>query len=453
LRILVTVLGKCLLFKLEYGTGTTFLFSDMEGVDKEKSDSHAVEVNIPRTLPNCLENLIKTGQNSDVELVVGEEGATEHYHAHKLILAARSDVFQAMFYGPIKETTDRICIPDCDPEAFKLVINFIYTDVIANIPASLVVPLLYIGRKYMIQHLQDPVFILDLALTNKSVCSTLRSGLESEENEVVNICLSYFCLNASAIIKQEEFVTDPSKDVIDLIVKKRNLDIEKEVDLFQAVYNWAKHQCATDNLAVTSKNLRLYLGNALNMIGFTTMSASDIANIVQPTKLVPVTPRGQFEYKTTFKYRFMKSPGMLFIKLRFSGYVRLSSLEFPCVSESTYNIYNLRETVLVNTVTLTGKVVVLIEEPTQRVVNMTASSSGVSSSGCKVSIENSPTLRPNITYVLCPFTGFTPHNTTNVLQVWKVSGAKRVIGMVDVYMPLGQTGLPDQSGCLGYYIG
>jgi len=414
----------------------------MDAVDKEESDSHALqEINIPRTLPRCLQKLIKTGQNTDVELVVGEEGATENFLVHKLILAASSEVFQAMFYGPMKETTDRICIPDCDPDAFQLVISFIYTDAMPTIPATLMIPLLYIGRKYMIQHLQDPMFILDLALTNKSVCRTFKTGLEAGENEVVNICLSYFCLNASAIIKLEEFVRDPSKEMIDLIVKQRNLSIEKEVELFQAVYNWAKHQCATNKLPVTPSNLRIYLGNTLNMIGFATMSENEISSVVRPTNLVPTTPRGLIESKATFKYRFMKGAGtnMLFIKLRVMGYVRLSSLEFPY-----YNDYYNHET---TTVTITGNVLVLIEEQTQRVVNIPATSNRST-----LLIENSPTLRPHVTYALCPFTGFTPNNATNVLRVWKgaVDG-KLGIKQLDVYMPPEKSGSCDRNGYLNYY--
>ena len=40
--------------------------------------------------------------------------------AHKMILAARSSVFEAMFFGMLMETQDEIALDDIDSETFKL---------------------------------------------------------------------------------------------------------------------------------------------------------------------------------------------------------------------------------------------------------------------------------------------------------------------------------------------
>ncbi|CAO1949078.1 unnamed protein product [Urochloa humidicola] len=61
----------------------------------------------------------------DVTFSVGGEEFT----AHKVVLATRSPVFKAQFYGPLREAgTECITIEDMQPVVFKELLNFIYTD-------------------------------------------------------------------------------------------------------------------------------------------------------------------------------------------------------------------------------------------------------------------------------------------------------------------------------------
>ncbi|KAF7032859.1 hypothetical protein CFC21_043992 [Triticum aestivum] len=51
------------------------------------------------------------------------------FGAHKLVLAIRSPVFKAEFYGPMKQTeTPLITIKDMQPDVFKALLHFIYTE-------------------------------------------------------------------------------------------------------------------------------------------------------------------------------------------------------------------------------------------------------------------------------------------------------------------------------------
>lgn len=57
------------------------------------------------------------GLQTDVEFLVGDPPGTR-FKAHKLILAMRNDVFEAMFYGSIPEDGD-VIIPDLHPDGFR----------------------------------------------------------------------------------------------------------------------------------------------------------------------------------------------------------------------------------------------------------------------------------------------------------------------------------------------
>ncbi|CAN6193649.1 unnamed protein product [Urochloa humidicola] len=69
--------------------------------------------------------LWRSQKGTDVTFLV----AGEHIAAHKCVLAARSPVFMAELFGDMKETASQsIVIEDMEPEVFKALVQFIYTD-------------------------------------------------------------------------------------------------------------------------------------------------------------------------------------------------------------------------------------------------------------------------------------------------------------------------------------
>jgi hypothetical protein len=64
---------------------------------------------------------------SDVVFVVGP--SRDRVHGHRVVLAARSEVFAAMLFGSMREAVgaEDICVPDVPTEAFKNVLWFLYT--------------------------------------------------------------------------------------------------------------------------------------------------------------------------------------------------------------------------------------------------------------------------------------------------------------------------------------
>ncbi|GJN25440.1 hypothetical protein PR202_gb13267 [Eleusine coracana subsp. coracana] len=72
-----------------------------------------------------LEELLLTGRRADVTFSV--EGSV--FHAHKLVLAARSPVFRAMFFGDSRHSDrQRFEVDDMRASVFGVMLRFIYTD-------------------------------------------------------------------------------------------------------------------------------------------------------------------------------------------------------------------------------------------------------------------------------------------------------------------------------------
>ncbi|CAL4925080.1 unnamed protein product [Urochloa decumbens] len=75
--------------------------------------------------------LLKYGNGTDVTFEVSGETIA----AHRCVLAARSAVFRAELFGPMKEGTNAsaIRIDDMEARVFKLLLSFIYSDLMPNI--------------------------------------------------------------------------------------------------------------------------------------------------------------------------------------------------------------------------------------------------------------------------------------------------------------------------------
>ncbi|XP_048527914.1 BTB/POZ and MATH domain-containing protein 2-like [Triticum urartu] len=120
---------------------------ELEKSELLKDDSFAVKVDVtvmsefharktptivvpPSDIHRHLGDLLSSKAGVDVEFRVG--GKT--FSAHRLVLAARSPVFRAEFFGNMKEstTTEPICIDAIEAEVFKALLAFMYTDALPD---------------------------------------------------------------------------------------------------------------------------------------------------------------------------------------------------------------------------------------------------------------------------------------------------------------------------------
>ncbi|KAE8703031.1 BTB/POZ and MATH domain-containing protein 2 [Hibiscus syriacus] len=82
----------------------------------------------PSDLSQHLGKLLESGKGTDVKFEVDGE----IFDAHKLVLAARSPVFGAQLFGPLKDqNTQCIRVEDMEAPVFKALLHFIYWD---NLP-------------------------------------------------------------------------------------------------------------------------------------------------------------------------------------------------------------------------------------------------------------------------------------------------------------------------------
>uniref|UniRef100_A0ACD5V5U6 Uncharacterized protein n=1 Tax=Avena sativa TaxID=4498 RepID=A0ACD5V5U6_AVESA len=79
----------------------------------------------PSDITEHLGKLLEAKETADVIFSVGEET----FAAHKIVLAMRSPVFKAEFYGPMRQRgAQAVTIGDMQPNVFKALLHFLYTD-------------------------------------------------------------------------------------------------------------------------------------------------------------------------------------------------------------------------------------------------------------------------------------------------------------------------------------
>ncbi|XP_058109500.1 BTB/POZ and MATH domain-containing protein 3 isoform X2 [Magnolia sinica] len=103
----------------------------------------------PSDMGQCLKELLESGIGSDITFEVGDD----MFKAHKLILAARSPVFRAQFFGLIgNPNMDKLVVEDIEAPVFKAMLQFMYSDDLPDVQ-ELIRSISMCTPTVMVQHL------------------------------------------------------------------------------------------------------------------------------------------------------------------------------------------------------------------------------------------------------------------------------------------------------------
>jgi speckle-type POZ protein len=179
---------------------TITVFRDLKAIRPPSSDIH-----------QHLDKLLQSQVGADVMFSVSGES----FAAHKNILAARSPVFKAEFFGEMVEKTSKcVEITDMDPEVFKAMLHFIYTDMM---PGEFVNQLEEVDRMAMAQHLL--VAADRYGLDRLRIMSEQRLSLSISIDTVASALALAAQLNCSRLkAKCIEFMIEASSEELDTIM-------------------------------------------------------------------------------------------------------------------------------------------------------------------------------------------------------------------------------------------
>ncbi|GLT60977.1 hypothetical protein SLA2020_337140 [Shorea laevis] len=160
--------------------------------------------------------LLENMEGSDIIFNV----AGEKFHAHKVVLAARSPVFRSKFFDGAEENEQEVVITDLEPKVFKALLHFIYRDTLSedvegvgssfsSVPSTsetLTAQLLAVADRYGLERLKlmcESHLCKDISVN--SVSKMLALGDQYHAMELRAVCLKFAAQNLAAVMRSDDF--------------------------------------------------------------------------------------------------------------------------------------------------------------------------------------------------------------------------------------------------------
>ncbi|XP_052255430.1 BTB/POZ domain-containing protein 6-like [Dreissena polymorpha] len=241
-----------------------------------------------RSLAETNAYMLKNQLASDVTLVVG--ATARELPAHKYMLASRSQVFYAMFFGELPEAGPEVIIPDIDYDVMMAYLRFLYTDSVEITP-DLVMGLMYCGKKYDSENLVDLCLTyLQEEINPSNVCTIMEQAHLFDETQLWENCLASVFSNATDVLTNEsrDFV-HLCRECLTKVVKDDRLVVEEEY-VYIACKQWAIQQCRSVSMDESDdKNIRTVLGDILYYIRFPLMEKDSFNKLVSVNDILTTT--------------------------------------------------------------------------------------------------------------------------------------------------------------------
>jgi len=172
--------------------------------------------------------------------------------AHKVVLAAATPYFSAMFTNQMLESSlQEVTLQEVDSQCVNELVNFIYGE-------NLII------RTGNVQNLLSASSLLQITCVKKlhpENCLTVRNLADTfSATELLQAANSFLEKNFVDVSQCSEFLHLPFQNLIEL-VKKDDLNIRSEEQVFEAVLSWVKTSCEDrkDHLPELLKFVRLSL--------------------------------------------------------------------------------------------------------------------------------------------------------------------------------------------------
>ncbi|OIT03924.1 PREDICTED: BTB/POZ and MATH domain-containing protein 4-like [Nicotiana attenuata] len=159
--------------------------------------------------------LLENMEGSDIIFNV----AGEKFHAHKLVLAARSPVFRSEYFDGQDVDEQEIVVTDMEPEVFKVMLHFVYKDALVEeeleatstssapcISDTVTAKLLSAADRYNLTRLRrlcESHLCKDISVN--SVAQILALADRYHATELKTVCLRFAAENLAAVMQSDGF--------------------------------------------------------------------------------------------------------------------------------------------------------------------------------------------------------------------------------------------------------
>ncbi|RIA79701.1 hypothetical protein C1645_840111 [Glomus cerebriforme] len=281
------------------------------------------------SLSKDLSLILNDADDFNVIIQVGENKNTKEFHAHSVILRARSSYFKnalATEWITIKNNMIVFNEPNITPSVFDLILKYIYTgelnltkksgeDIFGLLIAS--DELLF---EELFQHVQDYLIENQINRIQNNFVLVLHTVFKLTScKKLQDYCLESICEDPQTFIAPETF-RSLDKSILYSLLKRDDFSV-KEVDIWDSLIKWGIEQTpglGSENSDKTKWNNENYeaLKNTLDqfipLIRFVNISSEDFFDKIRPYKVI--IPHHiydeveEFYYKKTLPKTIILSP-------------------------------------------------------------------------------------------------------------------------------------------------
>ncbi|XP_062972512.1 kelch-like protein 40 [Elgaria multicarinata webbii] len=186
----------------------------------------------------------------------------KEFPCHRLVLAACSPYFRAMFLSDMEESKKKeISLEEVDPEVLGKILHYIYTSEL-EITEQNVQDIFSVANMFQI----PSIFTVCVSFLQKRLClsnclAIFRLGLMLDCARLAVAARDFICDRFALISRDEEFC-QLSPDELIAIISSDSLNVEKEESVFEAVMKWAtakERESRVQALPVVFESIRFRL--------------------------------------------------------------------------------------------------------------------------------------------------------------------------------------------------
>ncbi|XP_066484766.1 kelch-like protein 40 [Tiliqua scincoides] len=186
----------------------------------------------------------------------------KEFPCHRLVLAACSPYFRAMFLSDMEESKKReVSLEDVDPDVLGKILHYIYTSEL-EITEQNVQDIFSVANMFQI----PSIFTICVSFLQKRLClsnclAVFRLGLMLDCARLAVSARDFICDRFALVSRDEEFY-QLSPDELIAIISSDSLNIEKEESVFEVVMKWATardRESRTKALPVVFESIRFRL--------------------------------------------------------------------------------------------------------------------------------------------------------------------------------------------------
>lgn len=165
----------------------------------------------------------------------------KEFPCHRLVLAASSPFFKAMFLSELEESKNReIVLKDVDPRVMGMILRYLYTSDI-NLTEQNVQDIFMVANMYQIPSIFSVcVSYLQEKMVLGNCLAIFRLGLLLDCPRLALEARDFICERFQVVVRDQEFLQLAPSELAILITSDA-LNVEQEELVFESLMDWVKH--------------------------------------------------------------------------------------------------------------------------------------------------------------------------------------------------------------------